>query len=83
MKLKEPKEGTEAGFQILPESSYEGTLGDPEKIIWSSIKNMCSLDLTDYILFSVHNVKKKDTRSKVAKNIKLYVARLPTFMTSL
>jgi hypothetical protein len=79
MTLPEPRQGKSFGFQIHPDASYEGTLGSPEKIIWSSIRYLCARDVVDPLLYSVHSVKRANVRSKIARNIKLYVTQAYDF----
>lgn len=73
MSLPEPRPGDSLGFRLLPLQEDEVTLGDPEMIIWSSIKHMISFDIADRVLRSVHKIGKQSTRKTVAKNVKLYV----------
>lgn len=73
MALPAPREGTSLGFKVHPETSYEGILGSPEKILWSSIRHMCVHDVADSILYNVYNVTSKNLRTKITKNIKVYL----------
>jgi hypothetical protein len=79
MALSEPRVGEEANFQIFPNSSYEGTLGDPERIIWSSIKYLCAEDIVHFVLSEVHKIARKNTRSIISNNIKLYISQAYDF----
>lgn len=73
MSLPEPRPGDSIEFHLLPAFSVEFTLGDPEKIIWSSIKHLISLDVANRILWYRHKIANRRLREKVAANIKLYI----------
>jgi len=73
MSLPKQRKGESFGFHLFSVDSYEGTLGDPEKIIWSSIKHMISLDVASRVLCFYHNITNQRLRKKVAANMKLYI----------
>ena len=49
-----PRSGEHLDFQIYPFVTENVTLGDPEKIIWSSIKLLTGHDIVDRLLFDSH-----------------------------
>jgi hypothetical protein len=73
MPLQEPRNGNVLEFHCFPRVSYEVTLGDPEKIIWSSIKHLCASGYSESILYDVHGIKNKQLRLSIARNLKLYI----------
>jgi hypothetical protein len=75
MGLPEPRHGEAESLHIFPETSEEVTIGDPEKVVWSSIKQMTARDLAEHVLYNVHNVTSKLRRKVTAENIKLYIAQ--------
>jgi hypothetical protein len=79
MALLKPRDGTDIDFRVHQEKSDELTLGDPEKFIWSSIKQMCVQEIADEIIYSTHNIKQKSLRKQVIKNIKLYISHACEF----
>jgi hypothetical protein len=54
MPLPPPRSGEHLDFQIYPFVTENVTLGDPEKIIWSSIKLLTGHDIVDRLLFDSH-----------------------------
>jgi hypothetical protein len=79
MPLREPRPGESIGFHAYPSTSEEGTLGDPETIIWSSIHHLCSRGVAEYIAANFHGVKRVRDIRAVAGNIKLYVEQAYEF----
>lgn len=79
MALRSQREGIDAGFHMLPGASYEGTLGDPERILWASIRHMCARDVAEEIVFGIHKVKKKSDIQKISRNIKVYIDQAYSF----
>ncbi|HEY6281052.1 MAG TPA: YaaC family protein [Burkholderiales bacterium] len=74
-----PRKGEEVGLCSYPFYGYEETIGDPENAIWSSIHHLCSGEVADQYLFSIHGIKKKSARAKISKNIKLYLQQAYEF----
>ena len=79
MPLPEARKGESLGFHAYARVSDEGTLGDPEKIIWSSIRHVCSRAFAEALAADVHGVKRKADRQGVAKNVKLYIQQSSEF----
>lgn len=79
MALPDPRVGESIEFHIYPSISFEATLGDPEKIIWSSIKHLCSRDVANGILYRNYKISDRRRRVAVANNIKLYIEQVVEF----
>jgi hypothetical protein len=79
MPLAEPRNGTSVGFHIYNRVMDEGTLGDPEAIIWSSIRHLCSREVAEDIAAFTHGVRKKRDRQAIGRNLKLYVQQASAF----
>ena len=79
MSLPDAREGESLGFHAYARVSDEGTLGDPEQIIWSSIRHVCSRSFAEALAAEVHGVKRKADRQGVARNVKLYVQQSSEF----
>ena len=73
MPLKKPREGINAGFHMLPDESYAATLGDPEKIIWASIRHLCARDVAYDTLTFTHKIIGKRALKKISSNLKIYI----------
>jgi hypothetical protein len=73
MSLTAPREGTSIGFHTQPEQNDSWTIGEPERIIWSSIKQLGAREIADGVLYEIYKIKNKNTRSVIASNIKLYL----------
>ena len=73
MPLRSPRSGESIGFHAYPAASDEGTLGDPETIIWSSIRHLCSGGVAEYVAARVHGLKRARDLRAVARNLKIYV----------
>lgn len=79
MSLPEPRKGESIGFSIYPAASAEFTLGNPEAIVWSSIRHLCSQRAGEWYARHIHNIYSRRTRSAVARNVKLYVQQASEF----
>lgn len=79
MPLIKPRKGESFGFHVYPSVSDEGTLGDPETIIWASIKQLCSREVGEEISERIHGVRRKREREAVAENLKLYIQQATEF----
>lgn len=79
MPLKKPREGDSFGFHVYSAVQDEGTLGEPEAVIWSSIRHLCSQGVAEEIVRRVHGVTKKRDRESVAWSLKLYVRHASEF----
>lgn len=73
MPLPKPRPGESIGFRIHPSTSDESTLGNPEKIIWSSINQLCVRDYAEVVLYETHNVRNRRKAAGAARNLKLYI----------
>jgi YaaC-like Protein len=79
MSLPEARQGESIGFSIYPKAEIEITLGNPEAIIWSSIRHLCSQRAAEWHLWKIHKIYNKKTRSAVASNVGLYVRQASEF----
>lgn len=79
MSLVNSREGTPLGFSSYPRRSDEGTLGNPETIVWSSIRHLSSREMAVSVAYEVHSVKKKTELQAVAKNLKLFIGQAYEF----
>jgi len=73
MPLVAAREGASLGFHVYPAVSDEGTLADPETIIWSSIRHLCSRNVARNVAAPTHGITRKRDTEAVAWNLKLYV----------
>jgi hypothetical protein len=78
MPLALARPGESIGFHVYPTASDEGTLGAPERIIWASIKHLCSRNVALELAWS-RGIKTKRDRENVAWNLKLYVRQAAEF----
>jgi len=79
MPLPTPRQGESIGFHVYPTISLEGTLGDPERIIWSSIRQLCSRSVAMGIAKEIHGVSHKRSLEAIANNIKVYLDQAAAF----
>src|ERR1035438_1837048 len=79
MPLAESRKGESFGFHVYPIVSNEGTLGNPETIVWASIRNLCSRNIAEGTAAVIYGVKKKRDREAVARNLKLYIRQASEF----
>lgn len=79
MALPDPRAGEPIGFHVYPGVSNERTLGDPETIIWSSIRQLCSRFAAENIAARIFGIAKKKDREAVASNVKLYIQQSAEF----
>lgn len=73
MSLPNPREGESIKFHVYPRVSEASTIGDPEAIIWSSIKHLCSQGVVRGMAASVHGITRKRDLKSVSNNLKLYI----------
>jgi hypothetical protein len=73
MPLRDPRQGKPVGFHVYPATSDEGTLGDPETILWSSIRHLCSRGVAEGVGARIHGIKQKAALKAVAHNLDLYI----------
>jgi len=64
---------------MLPAESYQGTLGDPEKIIWSSIRHLCVPEVAHSILVGTHKIQSQKSLKEIIPNIKVYITQASKF----
>jgi len=79
MSLAKPREGKSFGFHIYSDSSDEYTLGNPETIIWSSIRHLCSASAARGLASRIYGLSKRRERDAAAWNIKLYIQQASEF----
>lgn len=79
MPLAKPREGTSVGFHVYPIVTNEGTLGDPETVLWSSIHHLCSRSVAENVAAPTHGITRKRDREAVARSLKLYIRQAAEF----
>ena len=79
MPLPEPRHGEPGRIPLYPNTSDELTLGDPEKVICSSIKQFCVLDVAEGVLFETHGIRNRRSQKAAAMNVKLYIQQALEF----
>ena len=79
MAFSQPREGETLEFHSRSCVSYQATIGDPEQLVWSSIKHMSVDDVADRILTNSHKVTSKRLREAIIKNLKLYIEQASEF----
>ena len=77
--VAEPRKGKPLGFCSYPQASAEFTLGNPETIIWSSIRHLCSQSAAEFYAWKAHGISSKKNRLAVARNLKVYVQQAYEF----
>ena len=82
MPLAPPRSGESLEFHVYPLASNEGTLGEPERIIWASIQHLCSRNVAHELAWN-RGIKGKRDRENVAWNLKLYVRKPLNFAKQL
>jgi len=73
MPISNPRSGKSYGLHVYPNANDLGTIGDPESIIWSSIKFLCSRSAAKDIASDFHGVVGAKNLNKIAHNLKLYI----------
>ena len=79
MALPNPREGEILEFHSRPCVSYETTIGDPEHLVWASIKHLTVEDVADRVLENSHKITSVRERDKIIKNLKLYIDQAQEF----
>lgn len=79
MLLAQPRKGESIAFCIYPEGRTEFTLGNPEMVIWASIRHWCSQRAAEFYGLRIHKIYNKRTRSAVARNVRLYIQQASEF----
>jgi hypothetical protein len=74
MLLPQPRDGEPQGFHSYPSFGLETTLGEPETIVWSSIRHLCSQAAAAYTA-GAHGHTHKRVRETIARSVKLYVGQ--------
>lgn len=78
MPLAQPRNGEPNGFHSYPSFDWETTLGDPETIVWSEIRHLCSHAAAAYTA-GAHGHTRKRIRKSIAGNVKLYIGQAHEF----
>lgn len=73
MPLPEPRQGEKFAFSVYPQISIEGTLGNPERVLWSSIKHLCARDVAEGVLHDMHNIRNTKLLNAAISSMKLYI----------
>ncbi len=79
MALRKPRNGTSAGFHVYPSTNDVTTIADPETILWSSIRHLCSRSVAEQIAAHVHGVRLKGDIDSVRRNLKVYIQQAAEF----
>lgn len=79
MPPQEARKGTSLGFHIYPTTSSQWTIGEPEKIIWSSIHHLCSRNVAMAVAMNTYGITRKRDREALTRNLKLYVQQAFAF----
>src|SRR6476646_4231185 len=82
MAIPTPRTGRSLGFHIYPASSDEGTLGDPERIIWASIRHLCSREVAEGVAGENHGRTARRHREAISRNLKLYIQQASEFYSA-
>jgi hypothetical protein len=78
MPLAQHRDGEPNGFHSLPSFDLETTLGEPETIVWSSIRHLGSHAAAAYTA-GAHGHTHKRIRETIARNVKLYIGQAHEF----
>lgn len=78
MPLADPRQGASRGFHLYSNTMNEGTLGEPETIIWSAIRHLCSQGVAERVA-QQHRPNTKKQRDSIGRNLKLYVRQASEF----
>jgi len=79
MALPNAREGEAVQFHAYPRVASEGTLGDPESIIWSSIRQAGSRSVAEGIAGEIHGITSLRDRRSVGRSLKLYLQQSEEF----
>jgi hypothetical protein len=71
--------GESIGFHCYSSVADESTLGNPEALIWSSIRHLGSYGVAYYIAKDRHGLRTNRDRQSAANNIKLYIRQAADF----
>lgn len=77
--MKVAREGVPSEFHVYPRISDQGTLGDTEKIIWSSIRHLCSRGVIENVAFDVFGHRNRRNIDSISNNAKLYIQQASAF----
>ena len=73
MSLSTIRAGEEFDFHLYPSFAEAGTLGDPEAVIWSSINQLRSGAVAEWVGAERFGIKQKSDRKSIANNLKVYI----------
>ena len=79
MPLAPARQGVSDGFHIYPIVMEEGTLGNPETIVWASIRHLCSREVAEGIAAPLHGITTKKDKRAIGRNLKLYIRHASEF----
>lgn len=82
MPLRAARIGEAYEIQKYPHALVLHTLGQPEDVIWSSINQLGSSAVADWLLHTRYSVKKRRIRRDAAANIKLYIQQAGEFYSA-
>lgn len=79
MMLPLPRDGDPIDFHQYPLVRSMSTLGEPEKVIWSSIQFLATQGIIDRLLVSRHRIRSENARALIASNISVYINHASEF----
>ena len=59
MAIAKPREGESLGFCSQPDGYEQITLTDPEKVIWNSIRHLCSARYAAVVLEEANGISQR------------------------
>ena len=79
MAVAQPRDGEACDISLYPRASQDVTLADPERIVWSSLRHLCSRDIADSVLAECHGVKSKRDRAALVRNLRVFIEQAIEF----
>jgi YaaC-like Protein len=78
MPLASPRQGESRGFHLYSIALNEGTLAEPETIVWSAIRHFSSAGVAEDVAHR-HGINNASERKTAGRNVKLYVRQASEF----
>lgn len=82
MPKREQRDGVSQGFQVYPTIDEQCTLGDPETVIWASIRQVCSKEIGEDLAAETYGHRRKREIQAVAGNASTYIRHAYEFYQS-
>src|SRR6266478_2909190 len=79
MPLPDARVGSPIVFSSMPRRELSITIGDPEKLLWTSIRHMSSSGVVDDILRLNHGIASANRRLAIARELKPHIAQATAF----